>query len=322
LCVHVASVIFYFGWVIHHPEGVRFPAEYLNDIFPDFSQSEPANQPKYVKGARYRHISSSSSDNSENSSQSDLNGSFDASDTDTFQSDSSNNNDNEDLINDLQRHVPKWGASFTSGNPPRQIKMTNTCSIDYMLLSFWFSFRINNQFINDIPRLEHSVTLRSIIRLIDRYEWDEARRVFAVQIARFQLPRSGDLSMFGSIDRMILRFFIFYQRHCRKQLCSSDCALNEKLIANYSNNNLFDNIFWRSRSQKAEKDTGNEFCRLCLSKIICIFEFINDVNFIFIENNNSELNFRKIPQNISFGERNFNSFAPNYIKLIISLEFF
>ena len=47
------------------------------------------------------------------------------------------------------------------------IHVTNTCSIDYMLLAMWYLHIKNIEFLKNLPNLQYSNILKQIIKLID-----------------------------------------------------------------------------------------------------------------------------------------------------------
>ena len=153
-CVHVATVIYYLSFGKYHQ--TKNPAEHLNSIFVDTENNEAPNVSKYVRGKRrtiFSDTDSNSSDSDSDPNDSDLNDSnlnsesnseLDSNPESDSESDLNeqeevpleyNNNPsaNDDILSQIKQHVPKWGGII--GYQNKKILLSNSCTIDYLLLA-------------------------------------------------------------------------------------------------------------------------------------------------------------------------------------------
>ena len=142
-CSHVAALILYLSNAKYNI--LRTPGEYLVDIFPDFQQMEESNMPKYVKNYRFPEDDSSNEEEATTSEQ----------DSDSYAPSSSTEDEDEldFFVQKLKDNIPRWGANINYNG--KLIKVTNTCSIDYMLLTLWLAQQLDNNFVRNIPDLIH-----------------------------------------------------------------------------------------------------------------------------------------------------------------------
>lgn len=74
-------------------------------------------------------------------------------------------------LNDFIKHVPSWGGRFTDLNGPiTRIRLTNTCTIDYFLLGFWYVSKVKAFFKTKITlcNLEAKKEILNVIDLIEK----------------------------------------------------------------------------------------------------------------------------------------------------------
>ena len=162
----------------------------------DSDKNEPSNKPKYVKNSRF--LTKFESSDSESS------------DSDNSNSNYSSENDTSSTLSDISgsmlekfiSHIPGGAQIIIEG---KKIQVTNTCSIDYFLLAFWFLYKSIDRFINNIPVHENSSIFKEIILLIDNKKWNMAKEVWITQIMKVSKdPKSKKISMFGAIDEKLV----------------------------------------------------------------------------------------------------------------------
>ena len=202
------------------------PAQYLNDIFVNFENKEATNCPKYVKNYRSFNLNFDSSEYSDDSDYSDCSD-LSKSSTSSNLSDKSESNasiisfdslETDSLLDEFINHVPKWGAiiNFNGNN----IRLTDTCSIDYFLLALWYLSKLISSFLENIPvNFSISALINEIVHEIDNKQWDRAREIWILQVVKtFQVNR-GNISLFGGVDEMFINYFLNVQSHRRLQRC-------------------------------------------------------------------------------------------------------
>ena len=68
------------------------------------------------------------------------------------------------LIYELRSHFPRNGGKIVYNG--RKTSVINTCSIDYLIFSFYVLHRIDKNFLKKIPILENTDNLKHIVRKI------------------------------------------------------------------------------------------------------------------------------------------------------------
>ena len=173
----------------------------------------PSNQPNYVRNKRKHRKSSSSSDSESSSSSIDLTETAsslvseddldDSNDSDISMNteksiikeknliyDKEINTSNIKLkISELKKHVPKWSAVIKYQNK-NNVKVTNTCTIDYFLFAFWILFKIKPNFLEQIPLLSQTKIIFEIVSNIDQLNWNLARELWIINIMNYQKKQS------------------------------------------------------------------------------------------------------------------------------------
>ncbi|RMZ97210.1 hypothetical protein BpHYR1_043785 [Brachionus plicatilis] len=66
------------------------------------------------------------------------------------------------FIEQFKNHVSKWGAKIVY-NGISNIILSNTCSIDYFLLSLWCVYKLRKDFLLELPHLDSTQNLKDIL---------------------------------------------------------------------------------------------------------------------------------------------------------------
>ena len=307
----------------------KLPANEFNKIFIDTKKKQQPNDPKHVKIKRFFRISSSSESSFSTEISSSSEDSFDSIDNiDTFDtdvdssdesstlsslesSDNSNNGSNNDntiengdlilsnnilninqIYNNFANHVPKWGGYFYYAR--KKYFITNTCTVDYLLLGIWTISQLKANFVLELPRISITEEVVKIIELIDKNDWNNAKKLLILDILKIN-PNEKHISLFGTENEFFINFFSKYQNHFIKQQCSPNCYLNNSIYLNDSSSLYFvkiDDIVTLTV-------LTNENCNLCSRKINATISLQHHTNFLIIES--SELNIRvyDLPENLN-----------------------
>jgi hypothetical protein len=90
--------------------------------------------------------------------------------------------------------------------------VTDTCTVDYYLLSFWILPQIDTAFTFKIPKLQQTDSLISIINNIEKGNWNKAKEIWIVNIMKYSSEQKI-ISLFGSEENMMFGYLIDYQLH-------------------------------------------------------------------------------------------------------------
>lgn len=72
------------------------------------------------------------------------------------------------------KHIPKWGG-IIEYKDQKNVKLTNTCSIDYLMFALWCASKLIDNLLNKIPDIQKKDLLIKIIQFINFKKWDKAR---------------------------------------------------------------------------------------------------------------------------------------------------
>jgi hypothetical protein len=98
-------------------------------------------------------------------------------------------------------------------------------------LALWFINKIDNIFIQNIPILEYSQTLREIIIMSkEQLDWNKAKQLWVLNIMDLKPLNQNEFSVFGSVTGRFSDYLLNYQLHQLRQLCDTNCVLNKKRI--------------------------------------------------------------------------------------------
>ncbi len=172
--------------------------------------------------------------------------------------------------------------------------VSNTCSIDYYLLALWVLSRLKINILNDIFDL---IPLKIIIEFIEKNDWTSARNNWLLNIMQIEKSKikKGELSLFGSEEEMIIKYFWIHQKHKLVQKCSNNCSENNSIYFEDSSS-----IFIRKTADNISIFSFDvPKCKTCKTKTELIIQFHKKPKFIFIEAfSNRNIYVKDYPQEI------------------------
>lgn len=273
------------------------------------NEKESPNKPRHVRSTRkiikLLQVENDETEDSDNNMEDEIN--EDNISEESEESDNENNNHEKknlkkphDLdIAKFKKHVPFWGGSLVYKK--KQIVLNNTCTIDYFLYAFWFMSKINATFIENIPRVEHSNSIKQIIQFIENENWIKAKEVWILNIAKYSLDRISSIDFFGTQYDHFLTYIKNFQHHSLVQKCQKNCRLNGMIIRDDS-----DRIFFkRLRSKVNIYSCFTEKCDECGVKIVPTINFSLSPNFLFIESAFGDIYLKDLPKIIKIDEKDF-----------------
>ena len=111
------------------------------------------------------------------------------------------------------------------------IRVVNTCTIDYFLFALWSLQKKLPTFVNNLPAIELSVTLKEIIKCINLLKWNDAREFWIVHVMKYnRIHTNGSISLFGSEYDMFIKFLMPFQLHNLIQICKDGCLDSKKIL--------------------------------------------------------------------------------------------
>ena len=96
-------------------------------------------------------------------------------------------------------HVPFWVGSFYYEK--QQIEVVNTCTIDSFLFALWVIKQLIPDLIQNLPKLEETKVLETIIKNIKSKEWNTARQNWYTQIMKKDISNIKKVDFFGELEQ-------------------------------------------------------------------------------------------------------------------------
>jgi hypothetical protein len=179
---------------------------------------------------------------------------------------------------EFNEHIPKNGGFFEFEK--KIIKYINTCTIDYFLFAFWVLSKLIPMFKERIPNRLHKNDIIKIIESIENLMWDNARKIWFLEIMKGKIPKNNSVNFFGEIQVFFLQHINHFQSHTLLQNCTKSCILNGKTIS--QNSNIIQLAKLRNNEVKIISNLANK-CSACNNRVVCDLIF-NDVPvFVFME---------------------------------------
>ena len=211
------------------------------------------------------------------------------------------------LIYELRSHFPRNGGKIVYNG--RKTSVINTCSIDYLIFSFYVLHRIDKNFLKKIPILENTDNLKHIVRKIamNPAKWNEALEIWITKIAKYnEYVLNKTINTFGEESTFFLQYLKEYQEYILIKNCSENCIENGLLLFE---GNL---IFLRERGNKIElyyTSNNSGECLICKREIIHKIVFKNKTNFFFAQSFNtniSTIHVSDIPKQLFINEQTYS----------------
>jgi hypothetical protein len=139
------------------------------------------------------------------------------------------------------------------------------------LFAFWVASKIQQSFLESIPSLDQTDTIKRIISEINNIKWDLAKELWIKNIIKYnENTKKNSISLFGSESDYFTRHISEYQNHRLIQLCSKNCNLNQNVIIQTN----FDKIYFKKQKGNVILYSGFERkCKNCKENISCEIVF-------------------------------------------------
>jgi len=198
----------------------------------------------------------------------------------------------QNIIAELSPYVPFWGGKINYRK--KIVDITNTCTIDNLLFSFWVASRIIQSFLERIPSLKKTDIIKRIITEINNKNWNSAKELWIKNIMKYNKKEENkSISLFGSESDQFTKHINEYKNHHLIQLCSPSCNLNRNVIIQEN----CDKIYFKKIRKNVILYSGfSKTCKNCKKKISCEINFEHDPNFIFVESMNVKILFNELPK--------------------------
>ncbi len=201
--------------------------------------------------------------------------------------------------------VPKWGGVLVDeNNNSLQIEITNTCTIDYLLLALWTATKLSNKpiiFLNETVFREKANCILNIIQNIESNNWNMAKSIWIQKIIKKSIE-TNSISLFGSEYEFFITHIKEFQNYELTFECSSICQNNQR-------SRWHSDLFF----EKINKDVclsinKTEACIKCFNVIRLRFKFLNiNPGFIIVQTKigADQLYKADIPLNLTINNINY-----------------
>ena len=158
-------------------------------------------------------------------------------------------------------------------------------------------------FINDLPPIDKTESLKHIIKAIESNRWDIARQLWIVDIMKLKKKSiNGTLSIFGGTDEMFVDHIVIFQKHRKIIYCSNNCPNNDSELEG----DLF-HIFLTKQNDNISIDFGKtkEKCTVCKSSIKFDFRFAFRTHLIFCDFISQNVVLAEVPKELLIDRRKY-----------------
>ena len=296
------------------PPNIKFPSTHLKNALVDIKSLEISNNPRYIHHKR-RKISKinkdpsnreiSSLESSDMTSEDEINVNpvsikLKRNSKEKKQEDLKKNNGLDSIIPDFIGHLPRWGGFFVING--KKIEVINTCTIDNYLFGFWILYKIMPNFVERIPKPEQSEFIKEIIHKIDDYQWDNARKIWYLNIMKKKISNKRKINFYGTVEDFFIKFMYEFQKHSLILSCSNNCKLNKKEIISEQADII---QIGKSKDKGIGIVTDLSYkCRICNLRVSCDVIFKYNTIFFFIETT-SHLKINELPKIIKIQNKTY-----------------
>ena len=298
-CSHVTCIVYYLS-SLKYDEKLKNPGKGLDDLLISLSseESEKENtQNSSCKRSLKSRILTSISMNEIEEKKSKV--------VDT---------DYDETVNSLIRVLPRWGGNiafdkndfnpvvYSENQSFMNLKIINTCTIDYFMLAIAFSCDLNKNIYKIIDTANSlSEKLKMIIDLISANEWNRAKTLWILEILKIT-PKRRTFDTFGEEFDCFIKHIKELQclnYYCRSEHCNDNIFYtnDEFYFENDENNNLT-----LSFDEKTE-------CRICKTHEHVFKSLGKSTPWLFIQNlvkfNNKPLTIYDLPNEIRIEKNTF-----------------
>ncbi|CAF1044454.1 unnamed protein product [Brachionus calyciflorus] len=182
------------------------------------------------------------------------------------------------------------------------INISNTCTIDYYLLAFWYLSKIKKIFYQNETNTQKVQIINEILISIENLNWERARELWTFEINNFNLEENfNSISLFGSEYEKFFQHISIFQRYNLIQRCKKTCIQNNKLIRDDS-----DNLFFKKINNRVVIYTGyNDKCHICKINKNPRIKLKDNPDFLIIQSINSNIYLNELPKQFRIGKNIF-----------------
>jgi hypothetical protein len=209
----------------------------------------------------------------------------------------------------FKKNVPEWGGKcvlpqfHANHTVYKRVELSNTCSIDYLLLAVWLSKVLNPRILTLISQFEtnfQSLTssLFLTIDYADCSKWDEAKSIWMVDVVKKAPNDRRIIDCFGSE-------YLMFGEHVRCMQKSNLVCINGACpYANQSQDFRLEYFIERDLNSNICCSLLNNKCRNCDQTLEIRFEY--NPPWILVESSvNSAVNFTELPLELDINGRKF-----------------
>jgi len=218
--------------------------------------------------------------------------------------------DYDETVNSLIRVLPRWGGNiafdkndfnpvvYSENQSFMNLKIINTCTIDYFMLAIAFSCDLNKNIYKIIDTANSlSEKLKMIIDLISANEWNRAKTLWILEILKIT-PKRRTFDTFGEEFDCFIKHIKELQclnYYCRSEHCNDNIFYtnDEFYFENDENNNLT-----LSFDEKTE-------CRICKTHEHVFKSLGKSTPWLFIQTNKSTIYVQELPKVVKLGVKNY-----------------
>jgi hypothetical protein len=202
-----------------------------------------------------------------------------------------------DLLNEFSRRIPVWGGTIEY-NGVSNVRVTNTCTIDYFLLALWLIRKLQGNFAQRLPGIEKSQLLNQIVGYIENRNWNKAKEIYINRILEINLiSYRNTVSLFGSEKRMFLNNMTEFQSHSIIQLCTEGCIFNNARVLRAGESEIYLIKTPAGRIEVYSIVEGK--CESCAALIRSKVRFENNPSFLFFETAYNNIYVQELPRHIN-----------------------
>jgi hypothetical protein len=237
-------------------------------------------------------------------------------------------NDENNLINELDNELtelqwftertPKWGGKMYDENDKiTNIKIINTCTIDYLVFGIWVSFKLSK----NINKYFHNSHLKqNILRVIDHIEnndWDRAKTIWLIEICTIKPGLNKNNELVLNAEGNEYQFFTEHLSDLFKYKNTSVCS-NKNCVKHEQTTKIFKDLSFKKENRQVLFSflSKNDKCGHCNTGELTIKkEFLNLPPFLIIECCfGSKISVDELPDSLIIGQVEYKFLSCTFFK--------
>ena len=226
------------------------------------------------------------------------------------------------IVIDFLNHLPSWGgkveldSSHIFYETYKKFSLSNTCSIDYLLLCIWFIYKIKSNvfdllFATDIDKTFLD-KVSQLVHSINEHRWNLAKSIWIIDICNLRPSRRVFNCEDNEYDK-IVKYFNLTQT-VNFFCCNKTCALNEITVKTE------DQLYFR-------KDMNNNVCLTFIDKHNCtnflLKRLVHTTPWLFMSSlkKNDFMCFDELPQEITIHNLKFTIVCATIVSTTVIKHF-